>query len=97
MRDAFFEDVINYHTNTKMKGLLKNPKFYNVFYSPEMFSYKIPLHFKFRPDLISYKFYGTAGYDWVLTYVNEFTNSPEDYEVDRTILIPSLDKIKQVL
>jgi hypothetical protein len=42
-----------------------------------------------RPDLISYKVYGTVNYWWLLCFVNEIQNPLTDIEVGQLLKIPS--------
>lgn len=96
-RYEFYEDAIDIYFNTQTKGLAKDHEFYKNFLSSDMVYYTIPIHMQYRPDLIAYKFYKDSSLDWVLTFVNQFDNSPEDYYTDRVILIPSLTRIKQLV
>lgn len=56
--------------------------------------YSIPYEYSYRPDLISYKFYGRSDLAWVITFYNSFQNSPEDYYYNRRILIPDVTTIE---
>jgi len=96
-RYTFYNDVMDEKTKTNMKGLLKDPKFYEVFYSSNMSYFTIPIQLQYRPDLIAYRFYRDSSYDWILTFVNGITDSPEGYYVGKILLIPELSKIKQVV
>lgn len=96
-RYKFYENVIDTNDNSQMKGLLSDPTFANNFFTTGMFYFTIPIGLQYRPDLIAYRFFRDASLDWVLTYVNNFTNSPEDYYTGNTILIPELNRIKQVV
>lgn len=63
----------------KTKNAIKNYNYY---------LYVIPLKERYRPDLLAEKIYGSFKYHWILTYANNFFNSPGDYEIDRIIKVP---------
>jgi len=42
-----------------------------------------------RPDLISYKNYGTVAYWWLILFVNEIQDPFTDLEVGKVLRIPS--------
>jgi hypothetical protein len=48
----------------------------------------ITTNYQYRPDSISYLFYGRPDLWWVLTGYNGFFNGPEDFYVNRVIMIP---------
>ncbi len=96
-RSDLYESVTDIYYNTPTKGLLKDPDFYTNFYTANMVYYTIPIQFQYRPDLIAYKFYKDSSLDWILTYANQFKNSPEDYVAGISILIPELTRIKQLI
>ncbi len=55
--------------------------------------YKIPLKYRYRPDLIAARFYNDPKLFWVLVYANGFYNSPEDFESDAVIRVPRYEKV----
>lgn len=59
--------------------------------------YKIEQGYEFRPDLISQKMYGTTEFHWVLTFINDISNSPEGYTAGRILRIPQRARILQAL
>lgn len=59
--------------------------------------YKIPLIHQYRPDLISYYFYNTVNFQWILTYINDINDSPEGYTINRLLRIPPKDRLLQIL
>jgi hypothetical protein len=56
-------------------------------------TYMIPPEFAYRPDLIAYKFYKDSKLFWILVYVNNFKNSPEDFIVGAVIKVPRFEKV----
>ena len=51
----------------------------------------IQKNMEYRPDLIAAYYLGDPSLDWLITFVNEFTNGLEDYQYGREIKIPSLN------
>ena len=51
--------------------------------------YRVDIHDINRPDLISYRNYGTVGYWWVICLVNSIQNPFEDIEIGDIIKIPN--------
>lgn len=96
-RYSFYNDVIDTNTKTKMKGTLKLSNLGIQFINQNATIYEIPIQYSYRPDLIAYKFYKDSSLDWVITFANNFTNSPEDYTPTTSIIIPALSKIKELL
>lgn len=43
-----------------------------------------------RPDLISYQWYGTVDYWWIICYVNKIHNPLEDLVIGRILIIPNI-------
>ena len=50
----------------------------------------VPAGFEHRPDLISYVFYDTPAYWWLLMSVNNITDPFEGFNTNDRILIPQL-------
>lgn len=61
------------------------------------YSYKIPLVYQYRPDLIAYNLLGSVNLQWVLTYINEIENSPEGYTINRIITVPVKERLLQII
>ena len=95
-RYSFFDTVWNYDLSHEQKGLIKQGVG-DLFKTEKDIYYQIPLEFKYRPDLIANKFYGNPKLSWVLTYVNEFKSSPEDYDTDIVIRIPYIERVNELI
>lgn len=50
-----------------------------------------------RLDLVSYKFYRTPNYWWVIALINNIKNQFTDMVVGQTLVIPSYDEIERAL
>jgi len=64
-----------------------------LFSSEDDIIYKIPLKYRYRPDLIAIEFYNDPKLFWVLVYANGFYNSPEDFEPTTVIRVPRYERI----
>ena len=53
--------------------------------------------YEYRMDLISYKFYGTAKYDWVLEQLNDIKDPMQDIYIGVKIKLPSQSRILMLL
>ena len=94
-RYKYFEESWDEKTSNRRKNLISQT-FKNKLRQYPYFLYEIPLEEQYRPDLISKKIYGTFKYHWILTYANNFFNSPEDFKLHKVIKIPDpsiLDEI----
>ena len=94
-RYKYFQDVINTATGTPFKGF-PSTNLQSLLTTNNDITFKIPLNFQYRPDLISNYFYGDPTLYWVLIYRNNITNSPEGFETDTSILIPYINKVLQL-
>jgi len=88
-RYEFFEEVWNDDIQHTQKGILHNGTIRESLDSYDHILYKIPLGEQYRPDLIAHKFYGDGKLYWVLVYINDINDSPQGFETNRTIKIPS--------
>lgn len=70
--------------NNKKKGYIKSPKEKFLFGDEEIMI--VPLQFKYRPDLISRYLYGTEKYAWLLAVINDFKNTPKEFEPGKEII-----------
>lgn len=95
-RYKFFDTIFNEDINHNQKGLMTTP-IGDLFKTENDTYYKIPIEYQYRPDLIAYKFYGNSKLSWILTYVNEFSNSPEDYDTDVVIRIPYIERVNDLI
>ena len=87
-RYYFFPDVWNDDIQHTQKGFLVLD-IINQLKEEDFISYEIPLSEQYRPDLITYKFYGSGKLYWILVYVNDINDSPQGFEVNRRIKIPN--------
>lgn len=54
-------------------------------------TFTIPRVFRFRPDLISLRFYGNYHLGWLIAHHNDFLDPIFDFKEEVTINIPDLD------
>lgn len=55
-------------------------------------SFRIPQALQFRPDLISYKFYGNFHMGWLICLHNDMLDPINDFYEGRLIEIPSIEQ-----
>jgi len=53
--------------------------------------------YEYRTDLISYKFYGTAKYDWIIEEVNNIKDPIKDVKIGKKIIILSPTRIMTIV
>jgi len=46
-----------------------------------------------RPDLLSYAFYGTTAYKWIIMQYNDILDPTEELVAGRMLLMPTNDKV----
>lgn len=76
----------------------------NIFLDFKLFSidenklttYKIPIEFSGRPDLISYSLYNDVSYQYYLAYLNSIEDSPEGFYTDRVIKVLKREYIQTI-
>jgi hypothetical protein len=95
-RYKFFENVYNEETHHWQKGLMER-KIKDLFSTDEDIIYEVPKKEEYRPDLIAYKFYGDPKLSWVLIYVNECSNSPEEFFEGAVIRIPHYNRVLELV
>lgn len=95
-RYKFFYDVYNEDIKHNQKGMMED-NIKELFTSSRDIMYKIPKNEEYRPDLISNRFYGNPKLNWILIYVNEFGNSPADFEEGKVIRIPHYNRVVELL
>lgn len=95
-RYKFFEDVYSEDINHMQKGMLE-VDLKSLFQTNEDVMYEIPKEQEYRPDLISQKFYGNPKLYWILVYVNQFGNSPEDFKEGTVIRIPHYNRVVEII
>lgn len=60
-------------------------------------NYLVEGQYEGHPELISYKFYGTVDYWWVLCFVNEIIDPISDIKAGTLLRIPELTAIEAAL
>lgn len=95
-RYKFFDKIWNDQTKTNAIGM-PNVDLYSIFLTDDDVYYTIPKQYQYRPDLISFNFYGNSKLYWVLIYANKFGNSPEDFKEGVTIRVPSYKRVRELL
>jgi hypothetical protein len=95
-RYKFYDNVYNDDINHFQKGLVRD-NIKELFKSNDDVMYKIPKKEQYRPDLISQRFYGEPKLYWVLVFVNDFGNSPEDFDEGAVIRIPYYNKVIELI
>jgi len=95
-RYKFFEDVYNEDTKHTQKGF---PKVIlsELFSNDNDIIYTIPLEEVYRPDLITFRFYGNPKLYWILVYVNGISDSPEGFYEGRTIRVPQYERVIELV
>lgn len=94
------EDVYSKYSSTfRDKHTLKDN--YEIIVWPNIslagaITFIITPDYEYRPDLISYRQYGTIDYEDIITYVNGFTDPIKDFYSGRTIYLPNIDIIEEV-
>lgn len=53
--------------------------------------------YEYRSDLISFKFYGTAKYDWLIEDINDIKDPIKDLTIGVKLTIPSESRILTIL
>ena len=95
-RYKYFQDVQNTIIGTSYKGFPVD-NFSTMFSSANDISYKIPVAYQYRPDLIANYFYGDPTLFWILAYANKIYNTPEGFETDVVITIPYIAKVMELV
>ena len=95
-RYKFFEQVYNENIQHTQMGIIKDDV-KGIFKTDRDIIYTIPIAYEYRPDLIAEKFFGNPKLYWVLVYVNEFANSPEDFKANVSIRIPRYERVLELL
>lgn len=54
-------------------------------------NFRIPRAFRFRPDLISLKFYGNYHMGWLIAHHNDFLDPIFDFKEGYNLKIPNMD------
>lgn len=96
-RYEYADKVWHPELNTSFKGFLDKEKIKELYLGEDDIYFTITSEYRYRPDLISYNFYGNTGLDWLLTTVNDINNSPEGYEIGKEIRIPYIGRVVDLL
>jgi len=91
-RTSFFNMVTN-DNNKEYDFLYNNLSRFAMRYTVSY--YQVISSDVMRPDLISYKLYGTVDYWWILLYVNKIDNPLTDIEVGKVLTVPNVLDIYQ--
>lgn len=86
------DDVIGSHP-----GLLDVKALQELFMTDDDTYYTIPFQHQYRPDLICKQFYGTTSLQWLITYINNISDSPEGYFINRVLRIPNKETVREFL
>ena len=90
-------DSFSPYSKTRIKGDyldIMNPKF--ILHDESDDSYTIESKYEKRPDLLSYKHYGTVKYWWVFSVRNEnlLIDPIQDFKAGTTIKIPKIENLR---
>jgi hypothetical protein len=96
-RFQFFPYVWSDEIQHNQKGILDTAALKEKINSAGVTLYEIPLAYRYRPDLIALKIYGSGHLHWILTYINDINDSPEGYYTNRVIKIPSPKRILELV
>jgi hypothetical protein len=89
----FDEDVQQVRTGFFNKNLYKievNYKYGDTYWIVEA-------GYEYRTDLISYKFYGTAKYDWIIEEINNIKDPIKDVKIGTKLIILSSSRISTII
>jgi hypothetical protein len=95
-RYRFFETVWNDSLMHNQKGMVRDD-IATLFKTDKDIIYTIPIEHAYRPDLIADKFFGNSKLYWVLVYINNFSNCPEDFAANTSIRIPRYERVMELL
>jgi hypothetical protein len=95
-RYSFFETVWNDSLAHTQKGMIREDMV-ELLKTDKDIIYTIPMEHEYRPDLIAEKFFGNPKLYWVLVYINNFSNCPEDFSANTSIRIPRYERIMELL
>lgn len=63
---------------------------------PSDFLYTLPEHEVARPDLVSYRFYATPNWYWVILYCNDITDPFEGMHAGMILRVPDAKRILNI-
>jgi len=95
-RYRYYDTIWSDEINHKQKGMVTT-NIGELFKTDSDILYSIPLKYQYRPDLIANKFFGNPKLFWILVFVNNFANCPEDFETDTVIRIPKYERVLELI
>lgn len=95
-RYDFIDTIINPANNKQTKSFISKDFIKSFLDGNETVSY-IQQGFQYRPDKLAAYYYNDPTYYWILTFVNNFENGIEDYNIGREIIIPHPNTVRSIL
>jgi hypothetical protein len=95
-RYKFFEEVWSDDYMHTQRGMIRDDM-QQLLTTDYDIIYTIPQEHEYRPDLIAEKFFGNPKLYWVLVYINNFANCPEDFTANTSIRIPRYERVVELL
>lgn len=92
----YYDDVWDSNIKHNRKGF-PTVDMNDLFSNDDDIKYKIPLEYRYRPDLIAFKFYRDPRLSIALVLANNFSNSPQDFETGTLIRIPRHERLIELL
>ena len=96
-RYQFFPEVWNDDIQHTQQGILDISNLKKKINDTDSILYTIPLGYNFRPDLIAQEFYGSGKLYWILTYINDITDSPFGFYTNRIIKVPNPKRVAEII
>jgi hypothetical protein len=94
MKKAFdFTTIINSRQVSTIGEPIVGPIYHPKFPISGYQIHTIKIHEQYRPDKISYLYYGTTDLHWVLDVVNNFYNGFSEYTEGTEIKVPTLSTL----
>lgn len=90
--NSYIDDIYSAELNDNIKGFLSIDKI--EFLRNNATTGKVMQGMEYRPDKISAYYLGSVKYAWIITLINNFVNGIEDYELNKTILIPDISNLE---
>ena len=91
-RYKFYDTVFNVDYQHEAKGF-PSENIGDLFKSSNDILYTIPIEEQYRPDLIAKRFFGDPTLSWILIFINNFANSPEDFISQIIIRVPRFETV----
>lgn len=87
-RTLFYKRIIDQNQNIELDLLKSSMHKMNL---NTVDSIRLTAAFENRPDLISYKYFGSYNYGWLISLHNEIQDPFTEYHIGRMIDIPSIN------